>query len=262
MTRTRVSRAWCAPLALACAIGCSSHSLVEGQARQGAAACAAPPVLTWSYKLSSKLFINTIGVGNCLRSTANVLPLGTPAQQAAYFTFCKMSSFGENPPSDAIVNPLDARILETAQGSWSCQAGNAAPFAGVWAGGGRWGGPEPLGFTGVANPVATRDNINLNGTFGFVASGHPNPALEWSFKVHRWRASPDIWNKTTATITCGVDNRGQPTTSLNLRLARTAFPSHKIWRRSPANAPAAVLLFNVPQGLFSNLWFLPAIPAP
>ena len=183
------------------------------------------------------------------------------AKQAAFFAFCRATSLGENPPSDANVAPLDARILSIGSGTWQCRAGQAAPFAGRFAGGGSVGGPEGA-FVGIANAPAVRDQINANGSFGLVSSGHPNPFLEPAFQAFRPRARADIWNKLTAQITCGVDNRGMPTASLALTATFTRFPSHKIWRRAPANAAAPLLLFNRAQGSFSNLWWLPAVPAP
>jgi hypothetical protein len=268
MTRMRARRAWCAPLALVCAIGCSSHSLVEEHTATATQnACAAPPVLNFSMKLATKLFINNSPFWDCVRSTGIVpIPTFNPAidtaRQAAFMAFCRATSLGENPPTDAPVVPLDARILSQAFLHWQCQAGNALPINGNIAGGGSVGGLEGGGaFVGIANAPAVRDNINLNGTFGLVSSGHPNPLAEPAFQAFRPRARSDIWNKITGTISCGVDARGQPTSSVRFAGQFTRFPSHKVWYRAPINA-AAVLLFNIPQGSFSNLWWLPAIPAP
>jgi hypothetical protein len=228
------------------------------------AACAPPPppILTFSRKLASKMFISTIGPVNCTASTGIVVPVGI-AGQAAMFAFCALTDLqmGENPPNDANVAPLDARVLSIGRGSWQCQAGNAAPFGGTWVTGGSVGGPEGP-FVGIANNPGIRDNINLNGTYGFVSSGHPNPLVEPSFQAQRLRARTDIWDKTTGAITCGVDARGQPTSTTNFAATFTRFPQHKIWTHTPSNAVASRLLFNNPQGLFSNLWWLPAIPAP
>ena len=237
-----------------------------GQTEQNAAVCAPPPVLTFSVKLTSKMFINTIPAANCLSSSFRVVGpatiAGGLAGQAAFVAFCKASSFGENPPTDAAVVPLDARILSVGRATWKCQAGNAAPFGGSFVTGGSVGGPEPGGLVGIANAPGIRDNINANGTFGFVSSGHPNPLAEPSFQTFMLRTRPDIWDKTTAKIVCGVDGRGQPTSTITYTGTFSAFPSHKLFERSPAAAAAFKLLFNVPQKLFSNLWFLPAIPAP
>jgi hypothetical protein len=257
----------------ATAYGCSPEDKDpgrEGSDEAEAVMCAAPPpppaVLTFSYRLASKLFINNIGIGDCIASTGIVpVLMGIPgfdqARQAAFFAFCRATSLGENPPSDANVAPLDARILSIGTGSWQCRAGQAAPFGGNFRGGGSVGGPEgPL--VGIANAPAVRDQINANGSFGLVSSGRPNPLAEPAFQGFRPRLRADIWNKVTAQITCGVDARGMPTANLNLNAWFTRFPSHKIWRRTPANAAATRLLFNRPQGSFSNLWWLPAIPAP
>jgi hypothetical protein len=252
-------------LAAALVAGCQSQPQ-PGEAEQSATACAPPPVRTFSMKLTSKMFINTIPDANCLSSAFRVAGpanlVGGLAGQAAFFAFCKKSSLGENPPSDNAPVPLDARILSMGTATWKCQAGIAAPFGASFRGLGSVGGQEPGGLVGVANAPGVRDNINANGTFGFVSSGHPNPVAEPAFQAFMLRARPDIWDKTTVKITCGVDGRGQPNSTIAFTGTFTAFPSHKIFRRIPANAAAPKLVFNVPQKLFSDLWFLPAIPAP
>jgi len=172
-------------------------------------------------------------------------------------TFCQASSLGENPPLPNIVAPLDARIRGGADVRWKCQSGNAAPVL--------FGGIDPLttaSGTGIVNPITTRNNILANGTFGYVLSGHPNPIVEPRFQVHRFRANPDIWDKVTGTITCGTDKNNLPTSRVNTRYTTTLFPSHKLWFRTPAGAAATSILFNRPQGNFSDLWFLPIIPVP
>src|SRR5262249_27528209 len=133
---------------------------------------------------------------------------------AQFFAFCRATSLGENPPSDANTVPLDARILSIGRGTWQCRAGQAAPFAGSFVAGGSAGGLEAGGaLVGIANNPAVRDQINANGSFGLVSSGHPNPLLEGGFIYFRPRFRSDIWNKFTAQITCGVDNRGMPTST-------------------------------------------------
>ena len=262
---TRVRRIALALTLLGSLPGCHDQQVMPRIASSHHALCG-PPTLTFSVRLASKMFINTIPAANCASSAFRMYgPPLTPAivaQHAAFATFCKATSLGENPPSDAAVVPLDARVLSIGTATWQCQAGNAAPFNGSFVGGGSVGGPEgPL--VGIANAPGIRDNINANGTFALVSSGRPNPLAEPAFQALAFRARADIWNRTTAAITCGTDDNGQPTSSINWALAgRTLFPSHKIFRRTPANAPAPVLLFNVAQGLFSNLWSLPAIPAP
>ena len=217
-------------------------------------------MLTWSYTLAAKLYIATIPWADCLKASAIAVPPG-PANSAAFVAFCARSPQGENPPTDAAPVPLDARILGAAFGGWKCQANNPAPFGGSWVPGPTAAGVEFFGLTGVANPVATRDNINANGSFGMVVSGRPNAVFEPGFQVMRPRLRAQIWDRVTGDIACGTDNRGQPTATVALNATFTKFPSHKIWAHSPA-AAAPVLIFANPQKSFSNLWFLPAVGAP
>jgi hypothetical protein len=233
------------------------------------AAPAAAIVATFSMRFEDKLFINTIPLASCGPGAVLGFPgPNYPAQLAAYIAFCKATSLGENPPNGAIVAPLDARIRGGVDVTWRCDTTalpkpigptGVAPLAGA-------GGPEGpliLGIVGIVNPTLIRDQIVANTTFGAVISGHPNPWVEPLFQAQRLRGQPDIWHRLTGAITCGVDARGMPTSTVNLTLLSTPFPSHRVWYRSPIAAPApGALILNVPQGAFSALWFLPPIPAP
>jgi hypothetical protein len=236
-----------------------------GEAAQAQQAAPPPPrVLTFSEALRSKLFINGVPFGTC-NHAAVVGLVALPERIAAYLAFCKMTdlNYQENPPNGNPVNPLDARILGIATAQWRCQVGNAAPIAPANArGAGSVGGMEPLGLVGVANNVAIRDNILLNGTWGFVTSGKPNPLAEPAFQAHSFRANPDIWNRVQTSISCGVDAAGRPMSTKFYTLTSTFFPSHKVWSHTPSNAAAGALLFNVAQRNFSDLWSLPPIPGP
>src|SRR5207302_8954895 len=111
-------------------------------------------------------------------------------------------------------------------------------------------------FLGVANPITTRNQILANGTWGFVSSGHPNPALEGGFQVHRRRARSAIWLHATGSMSCATDARGNPTSSVTFSLpAVTRFPSHRTyWYR--INGPGPVfqgIAHNIAQGALSNL---------
>ncbi|MEO8112859.1 MAG: hypothetical protein ABI655_00665, partial [Phenylobacterium sp.] len=247
----------------------SFPSLCLAAATALAGLAAAPPagavVATFSVRFEDKLFINTIPLASCGPGAVLGFPgPNYPAQLAAYLTFCKATSLGENPPNGAIVAPLDARIRGGVDVTWRCDTTalpkpvgptGVAPLAGA-------GGPEgplALGLKGIVNVTPVRDQIAANTTFGAVVSGHPNPWVEPLFQAQRLRARPDIWNKLTGAITCGVDGRGMPTSTVNLTLLSTLFPSHRVWYRAPIAAPGpGALIFNVPQGAFSALWFLPA----
>jgi hypothetical protein len=260
----KVFIAMIAPVALATSLaGCTGESEstqnehVEDvkQAQQPAA----PPILTFSVKLSSKLFIN--GVPTC---GANPNIFGGLASFAAWRAFCAATAakYAENPPADNAPVPLDARILGVATARWNCQAGNPTPVGpALAAGGGSVGGMEgPL--VGIANAMGIRDNLLLNGTWGMVTSGRPNPIAEPAFQAIFPRVRPDIWNKIATTTTCGVDAQGRPTATSVYNFTGTWFPSHRVWRRSPMANPAAAVLFNLPQRALSDLWALPAVPAP
>lgn len=225
----------------------------------------AQAVLTFSVRYEDKLFINTIPLASC-GARAVLGPVTTLDALAAYLTFCKATSLGENPPTPAIVAPLDARIRGGADVTWKCQAGNPAPVllgaVNPLATAGGNEGPVFLGILGVVNPTTARNNILANGTFGYVVSGHPNPLVEPAFQAQRLRANTDIWDKVTGAIICGTDARGLPTSVVTTTLRYTLFPSHKLWFRTPVSNPTTALMFNLPQGAFSNLWFLPPVPAP
>lgn len=222
----------------------------------------APPVapmqLNFSVKLSTKLFINNIAIPGQCGAGAVLGVFGAP-RLPAYLAFCAATSLGENPPTDANVAPLDARILGVATLRWTCVANNPVPQNVAIAGGGSVGGMEGPGLVGIAHPmrVAAR-----GAAFGMVTSGRPNPLAEPAFQFFRPRLRPDIWNKLSGAITCGTDAQGRPTSNYNLNLLRTRFPSHKVWTRTPAGVGPAVLRFNAAQGNLSSLWFLPPIPPP
>ncbi len=218
---------------------------------------------TFTVRMEDKMFINTVPLAAC--NPAGLSAVWTPAGLAAYLAFCKATSLGENPPTPNIVAPLDARIRAGVDLRWQCTAGNPAPFGGFMvrlATAGGTEGPAFLGIKGIVNPIAIRNNINLNGTYGYVSSGFPNPIVEPGFQVHKIRLRSDIWDKISGSITCGTDNRGLPTSRLSYKLLKSAFPSTKLWIRTPMTAPTSVLRLNVAQGTFDNLWALPAIPAP
>jgi hypothetical protein len=236
-----------------------------------ASAAVAQQTLTFSVRFEDKLFINTIPVQSCGTGAVLGVPALPPdpayaARVAAYVAWCAATSLGENPPTGGLVNPLDARIRAGVDLSWACRAGNAAPVApegmARLATAGGIEGPAALGIKGIDNPTALRDQILANGTWGAVFSGHPNPLVEPGFQVHRARGATDIWQRLSGTIRCATDAQGRPTSTVTYALQSTAFPSHKVWYRTPANAAAAILSATVAQGSFSNLWFLPAVPAP
>src|SRR5512143_3983068 len=119
-----------APIALAtCLAACVAGSDSPPEPEVGEAEleqqAPPPPVLTFSMKVHSKLFIN--GVPNCGAHPSLFAGL---AGWAAWRAFCGLTArrYTENPPTGALVIPLDARILGIATASWRCQAGNAAPI--------------------------------------------------------------------------------------------------------------------------------------
>lgn len=237
---------------------------------QGSAA-SAQTTLSFSIRVEEKLFINTIAVTACDPVTVlGILGAASPvtyaARVAAYMSVCYLTSLGENPPAPAIVVPLDARIAGGVDIAWRCQAGNVVPIGPTavtplpTAGGPE--GPRALGIFGVVNPTATRDQIAQNGTMGSVLSGFPHPIVETGFQVQAIRLRRDIFQHLTGAILCATSAQGVPLSSIKLTMAHSAFPSHKLWYRSPINAAAPTLLFNVAQGNFSGLWSLPAVPAP
>jgi hypothetical protein len=222
----------------------------------------APPALTFSARYDSKLFI--AGVPNC-----GSLPVGLlqPWKNAAYLAFCKATAatFNENPLTGALANPLDARIHGSAEAEWRCRVGNPAPIGPASAVAlAAFGGPEPGGLMAVANQVGVRDQLLVNGSYGFVFSGHPDPLAEPIPQAIQPRLRSDVWNHLTASVTCGADGRGLPKATVNYGFTTTLFPSHRVWRITPKMGPrnTEALLFNIAQGALSNLWSLPAIPAP
>ena len=219
----------------------------------------APMQLNFSAKVSSKLFINNIAQPGQCGAGAVLGPLGF-GKLPAYLLFCAATSLGENPATPAF-NPVNYRILGEAHVSWTCVAGNAAPQNLLVNPGLSNGGPEAPGINGIANGV--RVAVRNGNQFGVVTSGHPNPVVEPGFLFFRFRRNPDIWNKVVGTVSCGVDGAGRPTSRIVYGLTRTAFPSHKVWSKSPSAGPAVPrLIFNAAQGNLSALWFLPPIPNP
>ena len=184
--------------------------------------------LTFTVKIEDKMFINTVPLAAC--NPAGIKLIWGIADLAAYMAFCKATSLGENPPTPNIVTPLDARIKGGVDLSWKCQTGNPAPFAGTitalpTAGGNE--GPVILGILGVVNPTATRNNINANGSYGYVVSGRPNLIVEPGFQIHKVRLRTNIWDKITGNITCATDARGMPTSRYSYAYTGSLFPSTK-----------------------------------
>ncbi len=225
-------------------------------------------ILTFQPKYESKLYINNIPAADCKASAVRVVGAGVLnlVKRAAFRAFCRATSVAtnENPPTGAIVNPLDARIRGEVQLSFRCQVGNPLPLAPTFVvAGPTAAGPEGPGLVGVVNPPATRDDLAVNGGWGFVLSGRPNRLVEPAFQFFRARANPDIWHKFRATVTCGVDARGLPTATINRTMIGTWFPSHKVWfYAGSATAPPGALVNLWAQRSFGDLWFLPVIPAP
>jgi hypothetical protein len=253
-----------APVALAASLAAcvtESESTPEERVQERAEAQApAPMILTFSHELRSKLFI--AGVPTCGPDPAPWW--AGPGHWAAWRAFCAVTAatYVENPPNGLAPVPLDARVLGVGQATWRCQAGNAAPIAFANAVAGISAGGMEGPFLGVAWPVGVRNSLLVNGTWGMVSSGRPNPAVEPTFQAIWPRWPPDIWNKIATSITCGVDAQGRPTATSNFNLTATWFPSHRVWRRSPIANPVAGVLFNLPQRALSDLWALPPIPAP
>ena len=119
-------------------------------------------------------------------------------------------------------------------------------------------------FMGVANPIATANQILADGTWGFVASGHPSAFVEPAFQAMRIRLRTNIWHRAAGRMSCGVDGRGNPTSTMNFRLSATHFPSHRSYLYDATVNPPAFqrVAHNKTQGFFSNLWYLPAVGSP
>jgi hypothetical protein len=223
-------------------------------------------MLTFNRQVRTKMFIANIPLNMC----DPVGVLGPPtgpgwlARSAAFIAFCKATSLGENPPNGEIYSPLDARNLAIVSFRWQCQVGSSIPV--------NLGQVTPVGafpgmegpFTGVANPIATANQILADGSWRFVASGHPSPFVEPAFQAQRIRFRTDIWHRASGSMSCGVDGRGNPTSTMNFMLSTTHFPSHRSYLYDSNVNPAAFqrIVHNKAQGLFSNLWYLPPVGAP
>lgn|GEM_PF-6326766 len=223
-------------------------------------------VLTFNRQIRTKMFINNIPLNMCDPVGVLGLPTGPTwlARSAAYVALCKRTSLGENPPNGENVSPLDARTLSIVSFRWQCQTGTSVPVnLGQVIPVGSFAGPEGP-FTGVVNPIDTANQILANGTWGFVSSGHPSPFVEPAFQAMRIRFRTNIWHRAAGSMSCGVDGRGNPTTTMNFRLSATHFPSHRSYLYDSAVEPPAFqrVVHNKTQGLFSNLWYLPAVGSP
>jgi len=224
------------------------------------------PKKSFSVRFESKLYINDIGWFDCgnpnFINPADYTLSKYMARRAAYQSFCMLTSLGEEPPNGDLIEPLDARIRAGVDVRFTCEAGRAMPIdsdiTSLPTGSGWEGGIVK----GISNPTATRNDLTTNGTFAYVASGHPHPIIEPSFQVFKQRANTDIWHRVSGTVTCGSDAAGYPTASVDTRLTRTWFPSHRVFFRTPRDAPSFSIIFDQPQRLFSDLWRLPPIAAP
>ena len=223
-------------------------------------------VLTFDRQVRTKMFINTIPLNMC--DPVGVLgpPTGPAwlAKSAAYIALCKRTSLGENPPNGENYSPLDARNLAIVSFRWQCQVGSSIPVnLGQVTPVGAFAGMEGQ-FMGVVNPIATANQILADGTWGFVASGHPSLFVEPAFQAMRIRLRTNIWHRAAGRMSCGVDGRGNPTSTMNFRLSATHFPSHRSYLYDATVNPPAFqrVAHNKTQGFFSNLWYLPAVGSP
>jgi len=223
-----------------------------------------PTGTTFSKEIRTKMYIGPIGscdpIGVLGYPTS---PLGL-ARQIAYMTFCKATDrfFGENPPTGEQSTPLNARVLSIVRFIWECQPNRSLPVAIQITPVASIGGPEPFGLVGLASPIAAVNQVLVDGTWSFVASGRPAPASEPSFQVHRPRFNFYIWHRVAGSIACGTDGTGAATSSITTRFTNaTRFPSHRSYFH---DVNGAFLKQNetILQHQFSNLWFLPATMAP
>jgi hypothetical protein len=226
----------------------------------------AAQVLTYSRQIRTKMFIANFPASACDPVGVLGLPTGPQwlAKAAAYMALCRRINLGEDPPNGEPVSPLDARNLSIVSFGWQCQVGTPIPVnSGNIIPVATFAGPEGF-FTGVVNPIATRNEILTNGNWGFVASGHPNPIPELAFQAIAIRFNRDIWHRAAGTISCNVDSQGNPTSSMNFRLSVTHFPSHRSYIYDTSSGPPTFqrVAHNKTQGYMSNLWFLPPVGSP
>lgn len=220
-----------------------------------------PRTLTYSVELRSKLWINGPAIVMGLHPSA----LAGPQDYGRYWAFwlATKRKFLDTAATDAFPAPgtvLDARILGQGFARWKCQQGRANPFAGAaWPGAAVGGFELPPAIFGVANPVAIRNSINVVGTWGMVTSGRPNLLLEPAFQSVFPRLRRNIWNKVVTTVTCNLANA---TSALAYTGTRSAFPNHRVWRRTPIGAANSALRLTAAQGPFTRLWQLAPVPAP
>lgn len=221
--------------------------------------------LSVTKQIRTKMFIGPIGISGCDPiAVVNPFPSATYGLRiAAFLSFCIATdlSFGENPVEGDLFIPLDARVASIVDIQWTCESGNPIPTIGSVTPVVTVGGPEPLGFAGVANPIITANSIAVDGSWAFVSSGRPNSSLESAFQAFRVRENADIWHRVDGSVACGTDGDGLPTADLAVRFApHTRFPSHRSYLYDINPSTFNGILETANQDAFSNLWFLPPRP--
>jgi len=118
-------------------------------------------------------------------------------------------------------------------------------------------GPLKAGF----EPLAT--SVTPDGRFYFLARGWPHWAAAPAFNAVEWRTRTTIWYTVEGVVTC---NNGDATIQVpDSSVVTTAFPSFRLWTSKSTNGQTVYSeqkIIDRPQGTFSELWNLPAAPAP
>ena len=117
------------------------------------------------------------------------------------------------------------------------------------------------GFEGPfrAEVVPLKVRSTVNGTFGFLARGKPNPAVEPAFQSIHARTNSDIWYAVSGHVTC--DAAAQAGLFID-KVTSTNFPSVRVWatHASGGRTDAEALLASRAQGKFTGLWSLETPP--
>lgn len=98
-----------------------------------------------------------------------------------------------------------------------------------------------------------------DGTFGFLAQGKPNPAVEPAFQAIHARSNTIIWYSVSGHVTC--DEAAQAGLFID-DVTSTNFPSVRVWatHASEGRTDAEALLASRAQGKFTGLWSLETPP--
>ena len=243
--------------------GCGGPSLRSGKKALGDCP---PPEHTVLFRLITKSYIGPLKIGGVGRNPSSLF-----FQDGAFQTLAKMTdvSYGENPTRDGFVNGnVDHfRIGGSVDIEITCKGKDITAwqqrYLYAYQGGQEFGPIYGLGDAPQFDAVLIKKGGNVQFpvdqdriAIDLVISGRPNVFAEPLFQAVTPRFRTRIWNHVVGKFFCGDD--GIPYFQLD-EFSGSGFPSHKMWLYTPTSGKN-VKYRKIPQGPFSNLWYLEAVP--